>query len=87
MLVAAATMVEVVVSSREDWMVSNLPCAKNFEIHTLHRNYESQGESNPYLLAMWRMQTVYPYPSLDHRVVILCEKIMLPLSLIIHFLI
>ena len=66
--------------------VSNLPCAKNFEIHTLHRNYESQGESNPYLVAMWRMQTVYPYPSLDHRVVILCEKIMLPLSLIIHFL-
>ena len=24
--------------------VSNLPCEKNFEIHTLHRNYGNQGE-------------------------------------------
>ena len=64
-------------SSEGDWMVSNLPCAKNFGIHTLHRNYENQGNQT-YLVAMWRMQTVYPYPSFDHRVVILCEKIMLP---------
>jgi hypothetical protein len=36
-----------VVSSSEDEMVSNLPCAKNFEIHTLHRNY---GNQTPILL-------------------------------------
>ena len=28
-------------------MVSNLPCAKNFGIHTLHRNYENQGNQTP----------------------------------------
>ena len=66
-------------SSEGDWMVSNLPCAKNFGIHTLHRNYENQGNQTPIWLLCGGCRLSTHTLLLITGVVILCEKLCFPL--------